>query len=455
MDSSPLMLSISGLRGVIGASLTPEVAARYAGAVGQWFASQQSDPPHVVVGRDSRTSGPMIESAVCAGLLGAGCRVTRLGIVCTPGVAVMAQHLGASGGVVITASHNPTIWNGIKTLDRTGCAPPPEEANKIISAYSNDRIAWVPVQRVGQPRSDDTANRVHADRVLGHLDVPAIRRRRVKVVLDSVHGAGGIAGRLMLEALGVELVHLYGEPTGQFPHEPEPTKQNLVELGEQVKRHAADVGFAQDPDADRLAVVDEKGRYIGEEYTLALAALHVLSRTPGPAAANLSTSRMLDDIAGKFGCPVHRTAVGEANVAARMRQERAVIGGEGNGGVIWPPVVHVRDSLAGMGLILELLASTGKTLSQLTADFPSYAIVKDKLDIAPGIKDKILPTLSKLDPSARVDTQDGVRLDWPDRWVHVRPSNTEPILRLIAEAREEAQARDAIARVRSALGLDR
>ncbi|QNN23032.1 phosphoglucosamine mutase [Planctomycetales bacterium ZRK34] len=452
MSDFPLMLSVSGMRGLIGRSLTPPVAARYAAAFGSWLRQSTGEAhPHVVIGRDSRPSGLLVQQAAVAGLVAVGCRVTTLGIVTTPSVAIMTEHRHAHGGMVITASHNPIIWNGIKALRADGVAPPPEQAAQIIQRFHDDQVDYVDVTQLQPIDHDDTTTDVHLQRIFDHLDVEAIRKRKIKVVLDSVCGAGGPATAVMMRELGVELVHLYGEPTGIFPHTPEPTAENLTGLAAAVKEHGADIGMAQDPDADRLALVDETGRYIGEEYTLALSALHVMSRTPGPAAANLSTSRMIDDIAERFGGLVHRTPVGEASVAAMMRQHDAVIGGEGNGGIIWPKVICVRDSLAGAALMLELLATTGKSLSQLVADIPAYSIVKQKLPIEPGMADRAIEQVGKLFADDRIDLQDGIRVDLADSWVHVRPSNTEPILRIIAEAPREDDANALIQKVREAL----
>lgn len=449
MNDSTLMLSISGLRGLIGTSLTPPLAARYGAAFGSWLRKSSGvEHPHIVVGRDSRPSGPMVQNAVVAGLLSVGSRVTTLGIVTTPSVAIMTEHHRAQGGIVITASHNPIIWNGIKALRHDGVAPPPEQAAQIIDRFRSDQLDYVPVEAIQTLDEDDSTNQVHVDRILAHIDVEAIRKRRLKVVLDSVHGAGGPATATLLKHLNVELIHLYGEPTGRFPHTPEPTEENLRELAAKVREHQADVGLAQDPDADRLALVDETGRYIGEEYTLALCTLHVLGRTPGPVAANLSTSRMIDDIAARFGCMVHRTPVGEAHVASMMRQQRCVIGGEGNGGIIWPKVIHVRDSLAGAALVLEQLAVTGKSLSQVAAEIPAYAIVKFKQPIQEGMADRAIARLERAFTGERIDLQDGIRIDLADAWVHVRSSNTEPIMRIIAEAPQPAAAQQLIDRVR-------
>lgn len=449
MADSALMLSISGLRGVIGDTLNPEVAARYAAAVGSGFRETTGKAhPVIVVGRDSRPSGGMIEHAAVAALTATGCRVVILGIATTPSVAVMVDHLQADGGMVLTASHNPMIWNGIKTLRHDGVAPPAHQAAAIIRRFKEGPIDYVRVNDLQPTTLDDTTADVHVNRILPFVDVERIRGRKLKVVLDSVHGAGGPATALLMQKLGVELIHLYAEPTGHFPHTPEPTAENLTGLCEAVQEHGADLGLAQDPDADRLALVDPNGIYLGEEYTLALCTQHVLSHTPGPVAANLSTSRMIDDIAAQFGCVVHRTPVGEANVADAMKRHHAVIGGEGNGGVIFPPVIHVRDSLAGAALILDMLAETSQPLSDLARRIPAYTILKDKLPVRDGVAEKIGPRLEKRFAGQRIDQQDGVRIDTPDAWVHVRPSNTEPILRIIAEAPDQTMARELIDQVR-------
>ena len=450
---APLMLSVSGMRGLVGRSLTPPVAARYAAAFGNWLIQSTGvKSPQVVLGRDSRPSGQMFEMAAASGLTAVGCKVTRLGVLSTPGVAIMAGHHHAQGGMVVTASHNPIIWNGLKALRHDGVAPPADQAGQIIERFKNNDLAYANVESL-QPASEAlTGTRVHLDRILPHIDVDAIRAAKLKAVVDSVNGAGGDEARALLESLGVELIHLYPEPTGLFPHTPEPTRENLTELCEEVTRHRAAIGFAQDPDADRLAVVDEQGGYIGEEYTLALSAMHLLE--PGDkVAANLSTSRMVDDIAAAVGATVVRTAVGEANVAAGMAQSGAVLGGEGNGGVIWPKVCGVRDSLVGMALLLEMLAKRGKPLSELVAMTPAYAIVKDKADVSQELLDQIEPKLKEKYNWQKVDSQDGVRVDWPDRWVHVRPSNTEPIVRIIAEAAREDEAQSLVQEVRGVLGL--
>jgi phosphomannomutase len=454
MSDAPLMLSVSGLRGLVGQSLTPAVAARYAAAFGQWLRTQPFAPmhPHVVIGRDSRPSGQMLQMAASAGLVAVGCKVTHLDILSTPGVAIMAKTLDAQGGIVITASHNPIIWNGLKALRHDGTAPPPDQAQTIIDLFNRDDIQYAPVTDLQPTSHHDQAAAIHRDAILPHIDVPAIRRAKLRVLVDSVHGAGGLEARLLLEHLGVEFVHLYAEPTGLFPHPPEPTEQNLAPISADVARHRVHVAFAQDPDADRLALLDETGRYIGEEYTLALCALHRLKQGDR-IVANLSTSRMLDDIAAAAGASVIRTPVGEANVAAAMRAHHATLGGEGNGGVIFAPVSHVRDSLVGMALILEMLAQRNQPLSQIVSTIPAYAIVKDKAPVDPTLLRQLAPRMQQHFPSEKIDLQDGVRVDYPDRWVHVRPSNTEPIIRIIAEAKSEAQAVALINEVKKTVGL--
>lgn len=459
MTQAPLMLSVSGLRGYIGQSLTPVVAARFGAAFGSWLKEQTGkDSPRVVIGRDSRPSGQMIELAAASGLIAVGCQVTTLGIVTTPTVAIMAGKLSADGGMVLTASHNPIIWNGIKCLRADGAAPPADQAQEIIRRFKEDDVSYVPVEELCAMNHDDTGHRTHVDRVLPLVNRDAIRKAKLKVVVDSVHGAGGPAAAMLLRELGVEVVHMYGETTGHFPHTPEPTRDNLTELAAVVKEQGAAVGFAQDPDADRLALVDETGNYIGEEYTLALCAMHVLATSPGGGkgaklVANLSTSRMLDDIAASAGASVIRTAVGEANVSAAMRQSHALVGGEGNGGIIDPRVVYVRDSITGIALALDLIAARQQSLSSIASSFPAYAIFKDKIPFDAQIAARLVPDLKAAFSTHMIDLQDGVRIDWPDRWVHVRPSNTEPIMRLIAEAPTQEEAVALVGEVREALRI--
>ena len=458
---APLMLSVSGARGIVGRTMTPEVAAAYAGAFGSFLrATTGTARPRVVVGLDGRISGPPLASAAVGGLLATGCDVIELGVAMTPTVGVMIGHHGADGGLAVTASHNPIEWNGIKCLDGDGLAPPPAVAKEIVDRFKERRIDWCGPLETGRATHDRSAARVHVDRVLGQVDAGAIRPRGFTVVLDSVNGSGCEGGRMLLEALGCRVIHLFGEPTGVFGHTPEPLAENLVDLARATgSTPGAACGFAQDPDADRLAIVDETGRFIGEECTLVLAALRMLQRTGGGTlAANLSTSRMIDDVAARFpGSRVVRTAVGEANVVADLRQSHGILGGEGNGGVILPGVCWVRDSLSAMALVLELLAHEGKPLSAIVASLPRYAMIKRKMELATvGGMAAVAPALARVKAAfaaERVNDADGVRVDFADGWVHLRASNTEPIVRVIAEAGTEARANELCDLCRRAAGV--
>jgi phosphomannomutase len=447
-----LMIGVSGMRGTIGGTLTPPVVGRMAAAFAVWL-KQNSTPVdgkhfRLVIGRDSRPSGPWVRDAAAAALTASGIEVIDLDVVTTPGVAMMAKHLNADAAMIVTASHNPIEWNGLKLLNRAATAPPPADAEAIKRLYDEQRSDFVRVEALVPPKKNSETHALHVKRVLDHVDVLGISTKRYKVVLDSVNGAGCVATATLLNKLGCQLVHLHGTPDGKFPHEPEPTAKNLTGLCEEVRRQRAIVGFAQDPDADRLAIVDENGTYIGEEYSLVLAAQWIMSRRPGAVAvANLSSSRMLDDVAARFGGRVLRTAVGEANVVQAMLQNNAVIGGEGNGGVIDPRIVPGRDSLVGMAYVLQLMASTGKTVGQLVADLPRYEIVKTKFECRREDADRAVEAIKKEFAKEKVDTQDGIRIDWDNAWVHARASNTEPIMRIIAEAPDRATADAKIAKV--------
>ncbi len=446
----PLMMSVSGVRGVIGESMTPVLAAELGCAFGTFLGGGR-----VVVGRDSRPSGPMIQQALVAGLTAAGCEVIVLDVASTPAVALMVRRRGAAGGVVITASHNPVIWNGIKFLTDEGLAPPPDPAAALFQMYHERAFRLVDVEHLRPAESDASADECHVEAALALAESQAVSARRFKVVLDSVNGAGGREGRMLLERLGCQVVHLNAEPTGRFAHTPEPLPENLTGLCEAVRENRADAGFAQDPDADRLAIVDEQGRCIGEEYTLALAAMHLFRTRPGPAAANLSTSRMIDDLAAAAGgpCRVYRSAVGEANVVAAMKAHGCAFGGEGNGGIIDLRVGPVRDSLVAMALVLQLLAETGRPISELVARIPAYVMVKEKF---PCSSQRIAAAVSAVRghfAGARISDIDGVRVDFDDAWVHIRGSNTEPIIRVIAEAPTADRCRALVDEVRRVAGL--
>ncbi len=424
-----LIVGVSGVRGIVGETLTPETAVRFGAAYGTF---QKGGT--VVLGRDTRPSGEALGAAVAAGLSATGCEVVHLDLVTTPGLTVMIQELGAAGGIVITASHNPSEWNGIKFFRSDGIDLSAEQGAELKRLWETGSPRYVKADGFRPQARDGTVHTRHVARVLAAVDRDLISGADLKVVLDSNHGAGAVVTPQLLHALGCSVHTLGGEPDGRFEHPPEPLEANLGGLCEEVRRAGADVGLAQDPDADRLALVDEQGRFLGEEYTLALAAMHRLEQQPGPVAANLSTSRMIDDVADRFGRPCHRTPVGEVNVADRIRSEGCVIGGEGNGGVIDPRICPIRDSLAGIALVLELLATRRKPLSEVAAELPSYTMIKRKAEASPEAIHRLTEALPEAFPDARVDRQDGVRLDWPEGWVHVRPSNTEPIYRTIGES---------------------
>lgn len=445
------MVSVSGIRGRVGDGLTPEVVDRYAAGFGAWSLAR-STSDEIVVARDSRVSGPMFHRVVVAALQSVGATVVDLDMAPTPTVQLAVEARHAAGGLAITASHNPIEWNALKFIGSTGLFLDPDESTAMRSFVDRGfgRVTW---DKLGVVLRDEHAIAAHIDRILklSVIDVQAVKARRFRVALDTCHGAGSTIFPQLLAALGCEVETINATPDGLFHRPPEPVAENLGELADLVKRTRSVVGLATDPDVDRVALVDEMGRAIGEDYTLALAARVVLRRRSGPVVANLSTSRIVDDMTAEFGGSVLRAPVGEVNVAVRMRDEGAVVGGEGNGGVILPELHLGRDAPLAAALILQLLVDEGPTLGGIVARFPQYRIVKDKLDRPEGALDAVYDSLCAAFPDAGVDRQDGLRLSWPDRWVHVRPSGTEPIVRVIAEAPTEENARELIARCRAPL----
>ncbi|NNM88549.1 MAG: phosphoglucosamine mutase [Phycisphaerae bacterium] len=447
-----LIVSVSGIRGISCESLTAPVALDFGRAFGEFLLRQAGNgstagPLRVALGRDSRISGPMIAQALTGGLLAAGVSVIDLGVTATPTVALMGRFLKTNASVVVTASHNPPQYNGLKFLRHDGIGFPGGSVQEIHQIYQGRHFRAAGIDAIGQFSTDSRGHAHHVQTVLQFFDTRAIAQHRYRVVVDSINGAGCIATPMLLGKLGVELIHQNGTATGLFAHTPEPVRENLGSLCDEVLRQKAVVGFAQDPDADRLALVDEMGNYIGEEYTLALAVYARLLTKPGIVVTNLSTSRMVDDIAARFAGQVIRTPVGEANVAAKMLEVGAVIGGEGNGGVIDLRVGPVRDSFIAMATVLDLLARTGRTLSELVRDLPRYMMIKTKFPSTFAQAQLLVDRVRDAFKSEQLDTQDGVRIDWPQGWVHVRPSNTEPIARVIAEAKTETIARELIGRV--------
>jgi phosphomannomutase len=440
----PLRVSVSGIRGVIGDGLDAVVVSRWAAAFGAWLPAGP-----VVVGRDTRPSGPMVFDAVAAALVSTGHDVIDIGIATTPTTEMAVQESGAVGGVIITASHNPQQWNALKFLQGDGLFLTAAENREVRRRYEDGsgHVAW---DKLGSVRSEDGADRLHIDALLKlpWLDRDAIAARGLHAVVDAVEGAGGAIVPRLLEALGVRCTPLYCGLTGNFPHDPEPTPSHLAELSAAVAREGADLGFAVDPDVDRLALVDGTGTALSEEMTLALAADFLLGKTPGAMAVNLSTTGLVEKVAAKHGCRVFRTPVGEANVVETMLAEGCVLGGEGNGGVIYPAVHAGRDALVGIVMLLQALAEHGGSLADMAGALPPVVMVKTKVDA------ENLPSpdalVAALGPG-EIDERDGLK--WLDDhgWVHVRASNTEPVVRIIAEAKDSAAADELIAKVKSIL----
>jgi phosphomannomutase len=437
MTTDQLIVSVSGVRGIVGGGLTPGVAGRFAAAL----ATYHNGSP-VVLSRDSRPSGDMLASAAAAGLLAAGCRVIDIGIVPTPTCGVAVRVNAAAGGLQVTASHNSAPWNGLKMFGPDGAVLAAVEGEKVRALYEADRFRAATWDEVGVRQTIANPFRPHRDTVMYHLDLDKLRRCRFDVLLDANGGAGGESGQDLLGSLGCAVRPVGCENDGDFVHEPEPVPAHLGSIAREVKESGVVAGFCLDPDADRLALIDENGNCLSEELTLALAVQYRLTQDRGPVVVNMSTSRVVHDICNRFGVPFYRSAVGEANVVGLMRETGALIGGEGNGGVIDPRVGWVRDPFIGMGLILSLMAETNKSLSQLAGELPRYTIVKDKYELPREKLPVAFRALRERWPEATADETDGLRLDWPARWLHVRGSNTEPVVRVIAEAPTAAAAQD-------------
>ena len=430
-----LKISISGVRGVVGESLTPALLARFAQAFGTYVGHGR-----VVVGRDTRTSGEMVRQAVVSGLLSTGCRIIDLGVCPTPTVQLTVRRLSAQVGIAITASHNPPEWNALKFIGPDGLFLDGGHARELLDIYHQGDYTKVPGSLMRPVELMPQAAEEHVRKivqVLGPLRGDARRRR---VVIDACNGAGSILTPRLLKELGTEVIGIHVTPDGRFPRPAEPLPENIGALCQAVQKHQADVGFAQDMDADRLAVVSELGQPIGEERTLVLAAQFVLGRTPGPVVANLATTHALEAVAARFECKVYRTPVGEANVAKAMQRYKAVIGGEGNGGVIYPPINFARDSLAGIALILHLLAESGQSVSQLVQGLPPCCMVKQRLSFPSHRIGEVLARVKREYAAYPTDVRDGIKVTLPEGWFIVRGSNTEPVIRVVAEALSEEAA---------------
>ena len=439
-----LKISISGVRGVIGDSLTPTLLTRFAQAFGTYVGART-----IVIGRDPRTSGEMVKQAVIAGLLSSGCRILDIGMCPVPTIQLLVRHHRAHGGIAITASHNPAEWNALKFIGRGGFFLNTGQARELLDIYHQGEYTRVRGAEMREVAELPGAIDLHIQTIMDVLGPLPTRRKKLRVVLDACNGAGSLVGPKLLAALGAEVFTINVTPNGLFPRPAEPLAENLGDLCAAVKAKQADVGFAQDMDADRLAMVSEKGVAIGEEYTLLLATLSVLNKNPGPVVANLSTTSTLQEIVNRFHCSLFLSKIGEVNVTEEMQKQSAVIGGEGNGGVIYPRLNFARDSLVGMALILHLLAETGQTITELVSTLPRFVMIKEKL-VCPSDKiPAVLRVLRQEYAAYPMDLRDGVKVSLPDGWFLVRGSNTEPIIRVIAEAKTEADARAIIDRVYS------
>jgi len=443
-----LIKSISGIRGTIGGkvgdNLTPVDAVKFASAYGTFLKNNTSkEKLTVVIGRDARISGPMIHNLVVNTLIGLGINVIDLGLSTTPTVEVAVPLEKADGGIILTASHNPKQWNALKLLNAKGEFLSGEEGAKILEIADAEAFDFSDVDSLGEITVNDAYMDIHIDEVLNLplVDVEAVKAAKFKVVVDGVNSSGGIIIPKLLELMGVEVVKLYCEPNGHFPHNPEPLKEHLTDISELVVKEKADLGVVVDPDVDRLAFICEDGEMFGEEYTLVACADYVLSKTPGNTVSNMSSSRALRDVTITHGGKYEASAVGEVNVVALMKKNNAIIGGEGNGGIIYPESHYGRDSLVGVALFLTHLANKKMSVSALRASYPEYYMSKNKIELTPQIDvDAILVTMTEKYKNEDITTIDGVKIDFSTEWVHLRKSNTEPIIRIYTEAPSQDKA---------------
>ncbi|ALU27645.1 phosphoglucosamine mutase [Myroides odoratimimus] len=443
-----LIKSISGIRGTIGGkvgdNLTPIDAVKFASAYGTFLKNNSNkESLKVVIGRDARISGPMIHNLVVNTLVGLGIHVIDLGLSTTPTVEIAVPLEQADGGIILTASHNPKQWNALKLLNSKGEFLSGAEGQIILEIAEKDAFDFADVDSLGTIEHKDNYMDIHIEEILKLklVDVEAIKKRKFKVVVDAVNSSGGIIIPALLRKLGVEVVELYCDPTGHFPHNPEPLKEHLGDICALVKKENADFGVVVDPDVDRLAFISNDGEMFGEEYTLVAVADYVLSKTPGNTVSNLSSSRALRDITQKHGGTYNASAVGEVNVVEMMKATNAIIGGEGNGGIIYPETHYGRDSIVGVALFLTHLSNLDMTVAELRASYPQYYMSKNKIELTPKLNvDMILEQIAENYKNQEVSTVDGVKIDFPSSWVHLRKSNTEPIIRIYTEAGTQEDA---------------
>ena len=445
-----LIKSISGIRGTIGGkvdeNLTPIDAVKFAAAYGSWLKGKVGkEHVKVVIGRDARISGEMIQNLVQYTLIGLGIDVVNIGLSTTPTVEVAVPLEKADGGIILTASHNPKEWNALKLLNDKGEFVSDQDGKAILKIAQENDFSFATVDHLGKFNYDDRYIDLHIEKVLAlPLVTPeAIQKKKFRVVVDAVNSTGGIAIPRLLERLGVEVVKLYCEPNGHFPHNPEPLREHLGDICKKVVEEKADFGIVVDPDVDRLAFITDQGEMFGEEYTLVACADYVLSKAKGNVVSNLSSSRALRDIAQKYGVTYSAAAVGEVNVVTEMKRVESIIGGEGNGGIIYPELHYGRDALVGVALFLSLLAERGGSVQQLRESYPAYFMSKNKIQLTEQINpDQILKTMEQKYAHEQTTTIDGLKIDFADSWVHLRKSNTEPIIRIYTEAKSQKEADD-------------
>ncbi len=437
-----LKIGISGVRGIIGESLTPRLCASLAQAFGTYLGGGL-----VIVGRDSRTSGEMVKGAVLSGLLSVGCRPLDIGISPTPTIMIYTKEARATGAIEITASHNPKEWNGLKFINSDGLFLNAIQVKEFLEIYHQGEFSLVNVDSHKTISSDRDPALPHLKKLFSYLDVETIKKHRFKVVVDCCNGAGAIMSVRFLEALGCQVTAINNVPDGAFAHPPEPLPENITELCRRVISEKADVGFVQDADADRLAVVSENGLPLGEDMTLTIAVQHILARRPGTVVTNLSASRAIDDVAEQYNVPVVRTRIGEINVVEKMCAlgHQVALGGEGNGGVIIPSIHPCRDSFTAMGVVLEAMAGAEKSISRIASETPEYHLVKRKIPGSREQASRLVRLLKKhYEGKAALNSEDGLKIEYPDHWIHIRSSNTEPVIRILVEARTKEQAESAL-----------
>ena len=444
-----LIKSISGIRGTIGGKPGEGLSAldivKFTSAYASFIRSNTTKNSNtIVVGRDARISGPMVEQLVCGTLISMGFDVINIGLASTPTTEIAVVEENACGGIILTASHNPRQWNALKLLDEKGEFLNDSQGKEVLSIAEREDFSYADIDNIGTVLNNQTYNLKHIEKVLklNLVDTEAIKNANFTVAVDAVNSVGGVIIPQLLKALGVKnIVELNCEATGKFAHTPEPLPENLTQISELMRQGGIDVGFVVDPDVDRLAIVMENGEMFVEEYTLVAVADYILSNTPGNTVSNLSSSRALRDVTNSYNCSYSAAAVGEVNVVAKMKETNAIIGGEGNGGVIYPEAHYGRDALVGVALFLSLLAKSGKTVSQLKATYPQYAIAKNKIELTPEIDvDKILVAMKEKYANENITDIDGVKIDFADSWVHLRKSNTEPIIRIYSEAHSMQEA---------------